>query len=91
MHQAKREQAVTGPMRRGLGWQMKAVDANAGDLMSADTYGHTGFVGNSLWIDPPRSLVVATLTNAVYYGRAFEGMYEFRRAIHDAVVRATDG
>jgi CubicO group peptidase (beta-lactamase class C family) len=92
MREATREQAVTGDMRRGLGWQMKTlVDANAGDLMSADTYGHTGYVGNSLWIDPPRSLVVATMTNAVYYGRAFEGMYEFRRAIHDAVVWATDG
>lgn len=84
---ATQEHASTGDMRRGLGWQIRAWEgANAGDRMSVHTYGHTGFTGNSLWIDPQRRLVVATLTNAVYYGRAFNGLYEFRRAIHDTLV-----
>lgn len=91
MQMAKREQAATEDMRRGLGWQIKAwVGANAGDLMSEETFGHTGFVGNSLWIDPTRRLVVTTLTNAVYYGRhsdAFNSVYDFRRAIHDTIAR----
>lgn len=91
MRRARQEQAVTGEMRRGLGWHLKArVGASAGDLMSADTYGHTGFTGCTLWIDPARRLVVVTLTNAVYYGRGFAGVYDWRRALHDAVVRATD-
>lgn len=88
MRAAKQEQAATDELRRGLGWQIRArAGANAGDVMSEDTFGHTGFVGNSLWIDPQRRLVIATLTNAVYYGRAFDGLYEFRRALHDTIAR----
>ncbi len=89
MQLAKQEHAVTGAMRRGLGWQLKArAGANAGDLMSPSTFGHTGFTGNSLWIDPEQALVIVVLTNWVYYGRETPGLYEFRRAIHDALVRA---
>jgi len=89
MRLAKQEQAATGDLRRGLGWQIKPrVASFAGDLLSENTFGHTGFTGNSLWIDPERRLVIATLTNAVYYGREFNGFYEFRRAIHDTIVRA---
>ena len=88
MRLAKHEQAATDEMRRGLGWQIKPrLGANAGDLMSEQTFGHTGFVGNSLWIDPTRRLVITMLTNAVYYGRAFNGLFEFRRAIHDTIAR----
>jgi CubicO group peptidase (beta-lactamase class C family) len=88
MQMAKREQAATDEMRRGLGWQIKArVGANAGDVLSDRTFGHTGFTGNSLWIDPERRLVMVTLTNAVYYGRSFDGLFEFRRALHDTVAR----
>ncbi len=81
----------TGGMRRGLGWMIKArEDASAGDLFSADSYGHTGFTGTSLWIDPQRELVVACLTNRVYRGRAYEGIHPFRRALHDLIARAVD-
>jgi CubicO group peptidase (beta-lactamase class C family) len=89
MVRAKQEHAVTGVMRRGLGWVLKAHEgANAGDLMSPHTFGHTGFTGNSLWVDPEQQLVIAVLTNWVYYGRQTPGLYEFRRAVHDALVRA---
>jgi CubicO group peptidase (beta-lactamase class C family) len=89
---AVQEHAETNDNRRGLGWQLKArVGASAGDRLSVDTFGHTGFTGNSLWIDPQRRLVIATLTNAVYHGRAFTGFYEFRRAVHDTIARALAG
>lgn len=89
MRLATREHAETDDMRRGLGWHIKArVGSSAGDLLSENTYGHTGFTGNSMWIEPERRLVIVTLTNAVYYGRAFTGFLEFRRAIHDTIVRA---
>jgi serine-type D-Ala-D-Ala carboxypeptidase len=84
--QATSEQAV---MRRGLGWVLKAHEgANAGDLLSPNTYGHTGFTGTSMWIEPERQLVIVVLTNWVYMGRQTPGLYEFRRAVFDAVVRA---
>ncbi len=82
--EAKREQAETDGMRRGLGFVIKAYEgASAGDLFSNNTYGHTGFTGTSLWIDPDNQLVVACLTNSVYPGRGKTGTLEFRRAVHD--------
>lgn len=87
MGDAKREQASYEGTRRGLGWMLKAeVDSSAGDFFSMDSYGHTGFTGTSLWIDPEKRLVVACLTNRVYPGREkHEGIHEFRRAIHAAI------
>ena len=86
---ATSEQARTGEIRRGLGWLLKApLDSSAGDLFSPDSYGHTGFTGTSLWIDPERALVVACLTNRVYPGRARPGIEAFRRAVHDVLVKA---
>lgn len=89
--EAVREHAETDGMRRGLGWMLKArADASCGDRFSADSYGHTGFTGTSLWIDPVRRLVVACLTNRVYPGRDKPGIHTFRRAIHDAICDAID-
>lgn len=82
--EAKRQQAETDGARRGLGFALKAYEgAAAGDLFSPNTYGHTGFTGTSLWIDPDNQLVVACLTNSVYPGRGKPGTLEFRRAVHD--------
>ncbi len=87
--EAKREHAETDGMRRGLGFVIKAYEgASAGDLFSNNTYGHTGFTGTSLWIDPDNQLVVACLTNSVYPGRGKPGTLEFRRAIHDLLAEA---
>jgi CubicO group peptidase (beta-lactamase class C family) len=92
MDDAKREHANTDGTRRGLGWMLKAkVDSSAGDFFSMDSYGHTGFTGTSLWVDPERNLVVACLTNRVYPGREkHEGIHEFRRAIHHLIAKSAD-
>ncbi|NDJ60188.1 MAG: beta-lactamase family protein, partial [Chloroflexi bacterium] len=81
---ATTQQAATGPELRGLGWMLKSPEnSSAGDTFSPTAYGHTGFTGTSLWIDPERHLVVACLTNFVYGGRGRPGLHEFRREIHD--------
>ncbi len=83
---------ASGQLRLGLGWMLKAnSDSSAGALYGANSYGHTGFTGTSLWIDPERELVSAVLTNRVYHGRADEGIFAFRRAIHDLIVESIDG
>ncbi len=88
---AIRELEETDGMRRGLGWMIKAHDdASAGDRFSPDSYGHTGFTGTSLWIDPSRALVVACLTNRVYPGREKLGIHAFRRAVHDTLLEILD-
>lgn len=84
-------QQVKGQFRLGLGWMLKADSgSSAGERFSASAYGHTGFTGTSLWIDPVRELVCAVLTNRVYQGRAEAGIHEFRRAIHDLIVESVD-
>lgn len=80
---ARREHAATGGNRRGLGFQLRGLEDPAATLQSSErTYGHTGFTGTSLWIDPEARLVIACLTNYVYMGREKEGLHEFRKALH---------
>lgn len=90
METAKRQHAETDGARRGLGWALRAVEnPSASEQFSLESYGHTGFTGTSLWIDPQQKLVVTCLTNSVYPGREKGGTHEFRRAIHAALARAT--
>jgi CubicO group peptidase (beta-lactamase class C family) len=57
-----------------------------GRHFTVDAYGHTGFTGTSLWIDPQLDLTVVVLTNRVYFGRTNDdAMYRFRIAVHEAV------
>jgi len=89
--EAIREQARTGEVRRGLGWMLKSLaDSAVGERFSPAAYGHLGFTGTSLWIDPDRALVVACLTNRVYPGRDRPGIHAFRRAAHDVIAEVTD-
>lgn len=81
------EQAPDAVLRRGLGWALKTSDENScGALMSRETFGHTGFTGTCIWVDPLRDLNVVVLTNAVHYGR--RDVRAVRAAICDAAVEA---
>lgn len=82
-----RAQAAHGDTRRGLGWALWSPDPEAsGNPFGPGAFGHTGFTGTSLWVDPARGLVVALLTNDVYGGRAGRGIGQLRVALHRAVV-----
>jgi CubicO group peptidase (beta-lactamase class C family) len=85
--QARTERVKQGNVRRGLGLALCAPDGPmVGRHFSVDAYGHTGFTGTSLWIDPQLDLTVIVLTNRVYFGRANEdAIYRFRIAVHEAV------
>ncbi len=61
-------QRQAGP--RALGWEMAEGVRGAGDYLSPSAYGHTGFTGTSMWIDPERQLFVILLSNRVYAPRA---------------------
>ena len=53
--------------RRGLGWDIDSrYSANRGDLFSHGSFGHTGFTGTSIWIDPPTETAVIFLSNRVH-------------------------
>jgi CubicO group peptidase (beta-lactamase class C family) len=76
--------------RRGLGWQLWQPACFAGQLASANGFGHTGFTGTSLWIDPDHDLVIVLLTNAVHFGRESQ-IQEIRRQVHTLIYRALAG
>jgi CubicO group peptidase (beta-lactamase class C family) len=89
VREAVREQADAPLLRRGLGWALKTRDDNScGRLMSRETFGHTGFTGTSLWVDPVRDCSVTLLTNAVHFGRT--DLRELRAAVADAAVADLD-
>lgn len=72
---------------RGLGWQQRSAGySSSGRRFGPHSFGHTGFTGTSLWVDPDQELVVALLTNRVYYGRDPQPIMDFRPRLHDAVV-----
>ena len=84
---ATAEQAADPVLRRGLGWALKTSDENScGAAMSSSTFGHTGFTGTCIWVDPARDLTVVILTNAVHYGR--HDLRAVRAALCDAAVVA---
>ena len=83
---ARTEHATAENVRRGLGLALRAPNGPmTSDRWSLDSYGHTGFTGTSLWIDPRQDLTVVLLTNRVYFGRTNDdAMYRFRIAVHEA-------
>ena len=86
-----RLQAEFENTRRGLGFALWSADAEASsNPFSRATFGHTGFTGTCLWIDPERALVVALLTNDVYRGREGRGIADLRVQIHRAIVESVD-
>ncbi len=77
---------------RALGWDTKSPEgSSAGTLFSADSYGHTGYTGTSIWIDPERQLFVILLTNRVHPTRDNILIRKVRPAVADAVVGALAG
>jgi len=87
-----RVQAHDGALRRGIGFVLRSPDPDAaGNPLSEQAFGHTGFTGTSLWIDPARDLVIACLTNRVYYGRDHaEAIIRFRVVFHRTIVELLD-
>ncbi len=76
---------------RALGWDTKSeVNSTAGDLFDISSFGHTGFTGTSVWVDPIRKLFVVFLTNRVYPTRENKKLYKVRPALHDAVINALE-
>lgn len=61
------QQPLNQPIVRGLGWDIDSpYSTNRGELLPVGSYGHTGFTGTSLWIDPTTDTYVILLTNAVH-------------------------
>ncbi len=75
---------------RALGWDTPSRGSSAGDKLSRRSFGHTGFTGTSLWIDPGRHLFIVFLTNRVHPSRENNAIRLARRQVADTVVEAVD-
>jgi CubicO group peptidase (beta-lactamase class C family) len=73
---------------RTLGWAVPTESGSSGHYFSAHSFGHTGFTGTSIWIDPDRQLFVVLLTNRVHPTRENTKIQQVRPALHDAVMQA---
>ncbi len=78
---------------RALGWDTKSLEgySSAGQFFGPKSFGHTGFTGTSLWIDPDQQLFVILLTNRVYPTRENGKIRDVRPAVADLAYRAIVG
>ena len=73
-----------------LGWDTPSPPASSGTHFSAVSFGHLGFTGTSLWIDPTRQLSVTLLTNRSWPNRMSQAIRQVRPLVHDAIVEALE-
>jgi CubicO group peptidase (beta-lactamase class C family) len=82
----------TGPAgaARTLGWDVPSRPSQSGQYFSARSFGHLGYAGTSLWIDPKRQLSVTLLTNRTWPDRLSQSIKRMRPMVHDAVIEALE-
>lgn len=83
----RRQESPTGTSR-ALGWDTPSQPSQSGSYFSSRSYGHLGYTGTSLWIDPDRQLSVTLLTNRTWPDRSSQSIQQIRPAFHDAVIEA---
>jgi len=69
---------------RGLGWALARTVRSAGEALAPESFGHTGFTGSSLFVDPRRGRIYVLLANRLHPdARSAEEMILFRRRFHE--------
>lgn len=91
VQECTRRQKPEGSSSWALGWDTPSAPSSAGRYFSARAFGHLGYTGTSIWIDPGQELEVVLLSNRVHPSSRNEAIREFRPAIHDLVYQAFIG
>jgi len=86
---SRREAAPIGTSR-ALGWDTPSSPSQSGKYFSPRSFGHLGYTGTSLWIDPERQLSVSLLTNRTWPDCQNQAIKQVRPAVHDAVIEALE-
>jgi len=73
---------------RALGWDTPSQPSSSGAHFSSRSFGHLGYTGTSLWIDPVRQLSVTLLTNRTWPNRSSQAIKQVRPRLHDTIVEA---
>jgi serine-type D-Ala-D-Ala carboxypeptidase len=85
----RREPSPAGTSR-ALGWDTPSSPSQSGKYFSASSFGHLGYTGTSLWIDPARQLSVTLLTNRTWPDCENQAIKQVRPQFHDAVIEAVE-
>jgi len=83
-----RRESVPHGTSRALGWDTPSAPSQSGRYFSPSSYGHLGYTGTSLWIDPERQLSITLLTNRTWPDCSNQAIKQVRPKFHDAVVEA---
>jgi serine-type D-Ala-D-Ala carboxypeptidase len=85
-----RRQSAPEGTSRALGWDTPSTPSQSGKYFGPASYGHLGYTGTSLWIDPDRQLSITLLTNRTWPDCSNQAIKQVRPAFHDAIVEALD-
>jgi len=85
----RRESSPAGTSR-ALGWDTPSTSSQSGEYFSSYSFGHLGYTGTSLWIDPERQLSVTFLTNRTWPDCKNEAIKQVRPLVHDAIIEALE-
>ncbi|MFI5209209.1 MAG: serine hydrolase domain-containing protein [Gemmatimonadales bacterium] len=85
-----RRQGIPAGSSRALGWDTPSDGSSAGTRLSPQSFGHTGFTGTSLWIDPTRRLVIVLLSNRINPSRDNNRWSSVRGPLTDLIVEAIE-
>jgi CubicO group peptidase (beta-lactamase class C family) len=85
-----RREASPRETSRALGWDTPSHPSSTGTRFAPSSYGHLGFTGTSLWIDPERHLSITLLTNRTWPDRSSQLIREVRPLLHDAIAAAIE-
>ncbi len=83
----RRESAPAGTSR-ALGWDTPSAPSQSGKYFGPRSFGHLGYTGTSLWIDPDRQLSITLLTNRTWPDCSNQAIKQIRPKFHDAVIEA---
>ena len=86
--QFTRRQNLPPGSSRALGWDTPSENSSAGTKLGTNAFGHTGFTGTSIWMDPDRDLFIILLTNRVHPTRENGRIVRVRPRVADLVVQA---
>ncbi len=75
---------------RALGWDTPSAPSQSGKYFSPQSYGHLGYTGTSLWIDPARQLSITLLTNRTWPDCSNHAIKTIRPKFYDAVIEGLD-
>ena len=83
-------QKLVADSDRALGWGTPTPGASCGQRFSPRAFGHTGFTGTSVWLDPLHDRYVILLTNRVHPSRENNRLLDFRPRLHDLVIETME-